>query len=165
MVPGGLWNFLCPFFSESEATEPQPELLGPLGRLQILGGGRKKNRHDRCIGNDINNSRGSVLRESARETGSRHAVMMGSKTDGMAGNHLSTPLIVVLTICGSSASNRLGDRCSAFCLQAKAVRAFVPFVIFRCRLSPSAVPGVPTLLRKPVRELPSNLRPLLIRRP
>lgn len=41
VVPSRLRNFLCWPFSERDRAEPQPKLLGPLGWLQILGGGKK----------------------------------------------------------------------------------------------------------------------------
>jgi hypothetical protein len=40
LAPGGLRNLLCRPFSEGDTTGPQPELLGTLGWLQILGDGR-----------------------------------------------------------------------------------------------------------------------------
>src|ERR1700693_1446610 len=36
MVSSRLWNFLCRQICQRKSARPQPELLGPVGRLQIL---------------------------------------------------------------------------------------------------------------------------------
>src|SRR5260370_32493248 len=74
MVSSRLRNFLCRQICQRESARPEPELLGIVGRLQILGGGRDGTRTGQCkeehnggrIWGNLNNRRGFVRREAER---------------------------------------------------------------------------------------------------
>jgi hypothetical protein len=45
VVPGGLRNFLCWPLSEGNAAGPQPQLLGIVGGIQVLGASNMSRDH------------------------------------------------------------------------------------------------------------------------